>query len=83
MSPFTYIDHHTPEMVTLLRRLVGLSTVNPPGEHYAEITAQLTTELAAAGLTARRYAIPSALIRRHLPLVKAGERVILVSASSF
>jgi succinyl-diaminopimelate desuccinylase len=65
--PAAYIDRHTADLVASLQRLVRLPTVNPPGEHYAEITAHLTAELAACGLTVRRYAVPRTLLRRHLP----------------
>lgn len=67
MDPFDYIDRHTNELVGTLRRLVGIPTVNPPGQDYDAITRILTTELTAAGLAARRYAIPAALARRALP----------------
>jgi succinyl-diaminopimelate desuccinylase len=57
MTPFRYLDHHRADLVTLLQQLVRIPTVNPPGEHYAAITARLTSELAAAGLRARRLGI--------------------------
>ncbi len=54
-------------MVGTLQQLVGISTVNPPGENYAAITTLLRDELEAAGLTAKRYAIPEKLMRKVLP----------------
>ncbi|MCX6956829.1 MAG: M20/M25/M40 family metallo-hydrolase, partial [Verrucomicrobia bacterium] len=50
-----------------LQRLVGTSTVNPPGENYDAITAELTRDLTALGLKTRRYAIPRALLKKSLP----------------
>jgi succinyl-diaminopimelate desuccinylase len=67
MTPSDYIDRHAPDMVGTLQQLVGISTVNPPGENYATITAFLVDALAAAGLAAKRYPISTALLRRRLP----------------
>lgn len=67
MTPFAYIDAHANDLVSRLQQLVGMPTVNPPGRNYDAITAYLAHELAAVGLQARRYAIPSRLLRRVLP----------------
>ena len=67
MTPAAYIDRHASRLTRRLQRLVALPTVNPPGEHYDAITRLLTAELAAVGLPARRYSIPTALLRRTLP----------------
>ena len=67
MSPSTYIDRHAPDLIACLRQLVGISTVNPPGENYAAITSGLVDALTDAGLAAKRYTISRALLRRHLP----------------
>ena len=67
MTPSAYIDRHSADLLACLRRLVGLSTVNPPGENYAAITALLTRDLAAAGLRTRRFTVPRALLRQTLP----------------
>jgi succinyl-diaminopimelate desuccinylase len=68
MSPAAYLDRHATDLTDLLRRLVNLPTVNPPGGHYNAITALLTRELRALGLITRRYTLSPALLRRHLPL---------------
>ena len=67
MTPAAYLDAHAGDLTALLRQLVRLPTVNPPGEHYAAITALLTRELQAAGLRAQRLPIPPALLRKRLP----------------
>lgn len=67
MTPAAYVDTHADDLVDLLRSLVRLPTVNPPGDHYDAITRLLAAELKAAGLAVRRPRVPSALIRRHLP----------------
>ena len=67
MSPTEYIHRHSAELVGVLQQLVRVSTVNPPGENYDEITARLVTELTATGLATKRYPIPRALLRRSLP----------------
>ncbi len=61
---------HRPQRPDLLRRLrdlVRIPTVNPPGEHYDEITALLARELTALGLQTRRIPIPATLLKRKLP----------------
>jgi len=63
MTPFRYLDRHSADLVALLQKLVRIPTVNPPGENYGAITALLTRELSAAGLSARRLAIPRAAAR--------------------
>ncbi|MBP6507510.1 MAG: ArgE/DapE family deacylase [Opitutaceae bacterium] len=67
MTPSAYIDAHASDLVSRLQQLVGISTVNPPGENYASITAYLTHELAALGLQTKRYAIPANYLKKHLP----------------
>lgn len=67
MNPAEYLDRHQAELVTLLQRLVRLRTVNPPGENYGEMTALLTAELRAVGVSARRLAVPAADQREYLP----------------
>ncbi len=67
VSPAAYIDRHPADLVRRLRHLVGTSTVNPPGENYDPITTWLTRELAALGLRARRFTVPTALLKKSLP----------------
>jgi len=66
-GPHAFIDRNTPVLLGRLRRMVGIATVNPPGENYEVATGYLTRELGKIGLTARRYAIPGPLLRRTLP----------------
>lgn len=63
----TYIDLHSADLIRRLRHLVGISTVNPPGENYAPITAWLTAELASLGLKSKRFTLPTALLKKTLP----------------
>ena len=67
VTPSAYIDLHSADLLSRLQRLVGISTVNPPGENYDAITAELTRDLTAVGLRARRFTIPRALLRQTLP----------------
>jgi succinyl-diaminopimelate desuccinylase len=71
-SPDAFIDRSTPALLGRLKRLVGFATVNPPGEHYDEVTGYLTRELQRIGLTARRFPIPGKLLRRSLPAAQHG-----------
>jgi len=72
MSPAAYIDAHSADLVALLQRCVRLPTVNPPGENYDAITRLLADELAAAGLKTRRFTVPLALAKQHLPSEQQG-----------
>lgn len=67
MTPDAYLDAHQNDLTSLLRRLVALPTVNPPGEHYPAITTLLTEELRASGLRARNLPLPKAFVAQHLP----------------
>jgi succinyl-diaminopimelate desuccinylase len=67
VTPTQFIDHHPADLLRRLRTLVGISTVNPPGENYDPITAWLTQELASLGLQARRFTIPRPLLKKNLP----------------
>jgi succinyl-diaminopimelate desuccinylase len=75
MTPFRYLDRHSADLVALLQKLVRIPTVNPPGENYGTVTALLTRELAAAGLSARRLSLPRTVTSRHLaPALRAHPR---------
>jgi len=67
VTPADFIDRHPGELLGRLQQLVGVSTVNPPGENYDAITKWLVHELEDAGLRTRRYPIPTALMRKELP----------------
>ena len=67
VTPADYIQGHPGELLSRLQQLVGIPTVNPPGENYDQISAWLARELEALGLQARRYAIPTRLLRQSLP----------------
>ncbi|GAB1489573.1 M20 family metallopeptidase [Opitutaceae bacterium] len=67
MSPAAYLDTRSDDLCALLRTLVGIPTVNPPGLDYGAITARLMKELEASGLKARRLPIPATLLKRTLP----------------
>ena len=72
MSPADFIDRHSATLLGDLRQLVGTSTVNPPGENYTAISANLTAKLGALGLNARRFTIPPALLKKFLPPAQHG-----------
>src|SRR5271154_621088 len=66
-GPQEFIDRNSPVLIGRLRRLVGIPTVNPPGENYDAVTGYLTRELGRIGLAAQRYPIPASVLRRTLP----------------
>ena len=71
-TPAAYIDQNASGLLSRLQKLIGISTVNPPGENYEEITAGLTRDLAALGLKAQRFPIPAALLKKSLPPAQHG-----------
>src|SRR4051812_34059779 len=66
MSPAAYLDQHSSDLLALVRDLVRVPTVNPPGVRYDEITAKLDAELQAIGLRSKRWSIPAALAKKVL-----------------
>jgi succinyl-diaminopimelate desuccinylase len=67
MPPSKRIEIESDTLVRTLRRIVGVPTVNPPGENYEAVTSLLARELSAAGLSVRRHAVPASMARRTLP----------------
>jgi succinyl-diaminopimelate desuccinylase len=67
LTPTAYLDHHARDAARLLQALVRQRTVNPPGENYDSITAFLARELEALGLGVKRFALPAAWLKKHLP----------------
>ena len=72
MTPAAYIDRHKGDLLKFLREIVGIATVNPPGDHYDAITRRLRAKLEEAGLQARRFSIPAATLKRSLPPDQSG-----------
>ncbi len=66
VTPAAYIDRHPHELLSRLQPLVGIATVNPPGENYDAVTRWLAAEMEAVGLATRRHAIPAKLAERVL-----------------
>jgi succinyl-diaminopimelate desuccinylase len=67
VTPADYIDRHPDELLSRLQQLVGVSTVNPPGENYDQITTWLVHELEAVGVGTRRYVVPMSAMKKALP----------------
>lgn len=67
MTPADYIDRHPAELLGRLQQLVGVSTINPPGENYDQISGWLRHELESLGLATKRFAIPAATLKKALP----------------
>ncbi len=67
ITPAAYIDTHSADLIRRLQKLVGTSTVNPPGENYAPITAYLVNEMNAIGLKTKRLTVPMAEGKKVLP----------------
>lgn len=67
LSPAAYIDRHAGDLLSRLQQMVGIATINPPGEDYSSITSYLVHELASVGLQARRLPVPAAHLKKVLP----------------
>lgn len=67
MTPSDFIDRNPHELLGRLQQLVGISTVNPPGENYDAATRWLAHEMEAVGLATKRYGIAPALLKKALP----------------
>jgi succinyl-diaminopimelate desuccinylase len=72
VTPAAYIDRHPAALLRRLQHLVGVATINPPGENYDVVTHWLAGELAALGVRTRRHAIPGRLLRQTLPAAQHG-----------
>ena len=72
VTPADFINRHPGELLGRLQHLVRVSTVNPPGENYDQITTWLVHELEALGVRTRRYPIPAAMMRKELPPEQQG-----------
>ena len=72
MTPADYINRHPTELLSRLQQFVGVSTVNPPGENYDQVTTWLMRELEEVGVRTRRYTIPPAMMKRELPPAQQG-----------
>ncbi len=67
VTPSAYLDRHSADLLALLQRLVAIDTTNPPGLSYDAVTSLLLREVASTGLSARRFTIPTALLKKTLP----------------
>lgn len=72
VTPAEFIDRNPHELVGRLQQLVGIPTVNPPGENYDAVTRWLLHEMEAVGLATKRYAISPALMKKALPAEQWG-----------
>lgn len=62
-----YIESGRDRLVTLLREMVCLPTVNPTGRHYAEMVAFLRERCERLGLKTQTLRVPTHVARRVIP----------------
>lgn len=67
MTPDTYLDDHTDDLVALLQQLVRVPTVNPPGADYDQITQLLVRNMEVSGLKTRRFTVGLKELKATLP----------------
>lgn len=66
-TPAVYLRSHQNALIAYLRRLIGICTVNPPGENYGEITTLLAATLQEIGLQVRHVPISRDLQKKTQP----------------
>ena len=65
--------------VELLKRLIAVPTVNPPGENYEEISLLLRDELQSLGMRVELVRVPDDVVVRHYPWAKGYPRYIVLA----
>ena len=65
--------------VELLKRLISIPTVNPPGEHYGEMAELLRGELEHLGLRVEVHRVPDEVVLRHYPWARGHPRYIVLA----
>ena len=67
MTPSAYLDGRRSHLLSFLREIVEIPTINPPGDHYGAVTELLAARLAGLGLATHRYQVPKNLVKKTLP----------------
>ncbi len=65
--------------VELLKRLISVPTVNPPGERYGEMAELLRGELEHLGLRVEVHRVPDEVVLRHYPWARGHPRYIVLA----
>jgi len=60
-----YIDNKRDYAIRLVRKLVRIPTVNPPGENYEELVGALDAELRRIGLATRKIETPKPVLEKN------------------
>lgn len=66
-------------VVRLLQQLIRIPTVNPPGEHYAEMAGVLRDELEAIGLDVQVVRVPDEMVEKIHPWARGYPRYIVLA----
>lgn len=67
MRSLDLLDRRTPALVSQLRRLVRVPTVNPPGENYGRMTEMLASECESLGMEVTRFKVGREQARQLAP----------------
>ena len=59
LAALEHVDRSSSRIVSRLRRLVAIPTVNPPGERYGEMVASLEESCAGLGMETRVHQVPA------------------------
>ncbi len=69
----------TSYIVELLKRLISVPTVNPPGERYDEMAELLRGELESLGLRVEIHRVPDEVVERYYPWARGHPRYIVIA----
>lgn len=62
---FNYIDSKEKELINLLKQLVSIPTVNPPGENYDKVAKLLEYNCKRLGLKTKKVFIPKSVLKKY------------------
>ena len=58
-----YLRSNQPRLIDLLKSLVGIPTVNPPGQFYGQVVEVLQKRCRQLGMKVEVYRVPDPLVR--------------------
>jgi len=76
----TKVDSLRDYTIDTLSKLISIPTVNPPGEHYADIASYLEECLSKLGANVRVIKVPKDIVERYYPEYADYERLIVLAS---
>ncbi|MEM2984310.1 MAG: hypothetical protein QXL24_03760, partial [Candidatus Jordarchaeaceae archaeon] len=79
---FSLVENFADEAVDVLKDLIKIKTVVPPGNNYEEIVKYLEPQFSRIGFETERVTVPEEMVKR-IPAPLDGPRVNLVAKKVF